>query len=285
MNLGKPRATYSPDFTVPSPGSPTTITVHDLAWMIRPEFTPTGLRRFLDKVVPAQIAKADRVFAVSETTRNDILNRFAIDETRVVVARNAAGDQFFNAAPGNTSSLSNVSLPEDYLLVVGSIEPRKNHLNLLKAIERIPECPLLVIAGGPGWENAEIMEEIVRSSRKGKVLLLGYVPDDSLRHLYAGARAVVSPSWYEGFGLPVLEGLAAGSRVVASDVPAHREVAGEYAVYVEPADVESIAGGILAALNLGRPGEESRSHQRSWARKNSWNRSASQVYQALVELI
>lgn len=285
MNTGEARVAYSPDFTVPRPaGSRIAMTLHDLAWKIYPRLAPVGLRAFLDRVVPDQLARAAVVFTVSETTKADIQERFGIAENRIVIAPNAADDLFSHPAPGNTSAMADVLLPEDYLLMVGSIEPRKNHLSILKAIELVPNCPPLVIAGGGGWANEEIVKQIGISERKGAAMALGHVPDELLHCLYTGASAVVSASWYEGFSLPVLEGLAAGARVIASDIPAHREVAGPYAIYVAPGDVESIADGIIRALDLGRPLDDGKSRQQVWARRYSWNQSADRVRKALTEL-
>ncbi|CAN5881637.1 N/A [soil metagenome] len=286
MKLGNAKTAYSPDFTVPSPrGSRTAITIHDLAWQVHPELAPAGLRRFLDQVVPSQLAKADRVFTVSEATRIEILERFQIEESRIVVAPNAADDRFFQRQPGNSLALSDVSLPEDYVLMVGSIEPRKNHVNVLQAVGRVPDCPALVIVGGRGWDDDEIWRRIMTAEPAGGVHAKGHVPDQELAQLYAGARAVISASWYEGFGLPVLEGLASGVRVVASDIPAHREVAGPYAVYVQPGDVESIADGIIRALEMGKPVDAEKLGQQGWARRFSWSQSAGRVHQTLLELL
>jgi glycosyltransferase involved in cell wall biosynthesis len=286
LNAGTARVAYSPDFTVPAAGKARrAITIHDLAWQIYPELAPPGLRRFLDRVVPAQLEAADRVFTVSESSKVDILERYQIEAERIVVAPNGVADRFLAVDPGNTLPVSSVSLPEEYLLMVGSIEPRKNYINILRAIDLVAGCPVLVIAGGRGWADEAIVEWIGHAERSGRVIALGHVPDEDLPMLYAGAAAVISPSWYEGFGLPVLEGLAAGSRVVASDVPAHREVAGSLAIYVQPADAESIADGIITALDLGKPSDAEKSSQRVWAGRYSWDDSADRVYQTLRELL
>jgi glycosyltransferase involved in cell wall biosynthesis len=286
LNVGTARVAYSPDFTVPASGKMRrAVTIHDLAWQIHPDLAPPGLKRFLDRVVPAELEAADRVFTVSESSKIDILQRYQVEAERIVVAPNGVEERFLVVDPGNILAVNGVSLPEEYLLMVGSIEPRKNHINILRAIELVPDCPVLLIAGGRGWADDAILRHIVEAETSGKAIALGHVADEALPTLYARATVVISASWYEGFGLPVLEGLAAGSRVVASDVPAHREIAGPHATFSQPADVESLADGIITALDLGKLSGAARSSQQDWAGRFTWDNSADRVYQTLRELL
>ncbi len=285
LGLGNASVMYSPDFTVPGiRQAKRAVTVHDLAWQIRPEFAPAGLRRFLDSVVPAQIRSADRVFTVSQTSKQDILERYDVDPEFIVVAPNAAGEAFFGATVQAQPGFDDLGLPSEYLLMAGAIEPRKNHLTVLRALELVPDCPPLIIAGSEGWANRRIREAIARAEQRGAARSLGYVPDNLLPSLYAGSSAVVSASWYEGFGLPVLEGLSAGCVVAASDIPAHREIAGNLAVYFDPASLESVADGIISALARERPTGTALDSQQQWARRFSWRSSARVVWDTLKEL-
>src|SRR5439155_17072924 len=133
-----------------------------------------------------------------------------------------------------------LGLPLDYLLYVGTIEPRKNVLTLLRAYgELAPKlrrrCPL-VLAGGWGWKSADVADYFRREAADKGVIHLGYTDDRHLPGLYAGARALVFPSFYEGFGLPPLEMLACGGAVLSSTAEALREVLGRHAHYVDPND-------------------------------------------------
>ncbi|CAN5542491.1 N/A [soil metagenome] len=266
MNLGVQDVLYSPDFTVPHVrGAMHAATIHDLAWEVAPDFTPPGLKRFLSSVVPNQIARADAIFTVSETSRRDIIDRYGVTADKIVVATNGVSEEFF-ADELDEADEAIPDLPVGYLLMVGTIEPRKNHLGVLRAIELIPDAPLLVIVGNPGWAHSEILHEVRCAEVDGKVKALGFVPDTQLRSLYARASAVICASWYEGFDLPLLEAFATGASVAASDIPVHREIAGDMVHYFDPGDVDSIADGIIQAIHCqsGRTIRQNRAGAFTW---------------------
>ena len=285
--LGLPDAgvAYSPDFTVPSVrGAKRAITVHDLAWMIRPEFAPRGLRNFLNRVVPEQVDSASCVFTVSESSRTDLVNILGVDPSKVILAPNAADERFFEASSSDRPQLAPLNLPEEYLLMVGSLEPRKNHLGMLRALSQVPDCPPVVIAGGRGWADETIRQAISEAVARGGVQYTGYVSERLLPALYACSSGVISPSWYEGFGLPVLEALSAGVNVAASDIAAHLEIGGDFGLYFNPGSEEAIADGIIRLLNAPAPRGDQRIAQRAWAGRFRWEQSAAQVWNALKEI-
>ena len=137
----------------------------------------------------------------------------------------------------------------DYWLAVGSLEPRKNYETLLDALElywkQSANPRPLKIAGGLGWKSSQLKERIDVLSRRSLVQYLGYVPDHELPGLYAGAEALLFPAWYEGFGLPVLEAMNQGCPVISSDRTSLREVGGEAALYIDPANPRQIAANML----------------------------------------
>jgi glycosyltransferase involved in cell wall biosynthesis len=273
---GRGDALYSPDFTAPPAfGVPRMVTVHDLAFLTHPEHTTDALRRYLMDVVPRQIERADRVAVVSEATRGDVARLFGVPRERLVLARNGVDERFHVATPPTDEAQARLCLPERYLLMVGTIEPRKNHLNTLRALEQAnlgPHLPLL-IAGRPGWGYDAALAEARRLAARGIVRILDYVPEDDLPALYAGATALLYPSWTEGFGLPIVEALAAGTHVITGTAPALREVGGEWAWHADPADVDALAGLMRRAADLVDTDDE-RAGRRLWTRQFSWDQSA-----------
>jgi glycosyltransferase involved in cell wall biosynthesis len=284
---GKADVAFSPDFTLPPVGKiPRAITIHDLAYEIFPERTSPALRAYLAAVVPKQIAQASRVLAVSQTTKQDLIERMNVDESRISVVMNGVEERFFQTSPLNPERKTELKLPDEYLLIVGTLEPRKNHLNLFKAIQLLDrhlDIPL-VVAGRRGWEDEPIVREASLLAECGKVILANYVPDADLPSLYAGARAVIYPSWYEGFGLPVAEALASGAPVVASTAPALKETGGESAIYCDPSDPECIADKIIFALREEHGTEEARSGRKARAREFTWDRSGIALAGVLQQL-
>ena len=275
---------YSPDFTLPGVfGGAGMITVHDLAFEVISEAYPTGLLRYLRGVVPTSVRRSQIVAVVSRTTRIDVVERYNVAPDRVVVIPNAAEERFFNASPLPPDRRAALGIPDDYLLTVGTIEPRKNYLTLLAAQKRAFEMSkrALVVVGRSGWHNRDEIKLLGELSGAGAVISLIDAPDEDLPGLYAGARAVVYVPLYEGFGLPVLEALAAGADVITSDIPSVREVAAGNALIVPPRDVDAIADAI-ADPRSGSP--EERDARKQAARTYSWGASGSILHGTLHEL-
>jgi alpha-1,3-rhamnosyl/mannosyltransferase len=205
------------------------------------------------------------VIAVSEFTKRDVLELFALPEDRVRVVPNAVDALF---SPDGSAA------DGDYVLAVGTLEPRKNLARLVEAMRDI-DLELRVV-GARGWGDVEA--DVIRGKR---LMTLGYVPDDELARLYRGAACVAYPSLYEGFGIPVLEAMASGAPVVTSKDTAMAEVADGAAVLVDPEDVESIAAGIRDAIarrdELSRAGIER-------AKSYTWDAAAAATADVYREL-
>lgn len=283
---GRADAVYSPDFTAPPMyGAPRMVTVHDLAFLTHPEQTTDALRRYMERVVPREVEQADCVAVVSRSTRDDVVRLLNVPDEKIVVVPNGVDPRFYQGVPLTTPARSRLQLPERYLLMVGTIEPRKNHLNTLRALQRSGvgyDVPL-VIAGRLGWGYEKTMEEARRLAGQGLVYLLDYVPEADLPGLYAGAHALLYPSWTEGFGLPVVEALAAGTPVVTGTAPALREVGGDEAVYADPDDIDGLAEQIRH-VTAQESSEDDRLRRQQWTRQFSWDSSTSTVIESLKTL-
>lgn len=283
---GNADVVYSPDFTAPPMWRvPRMITVHDLAFLTHPEHTTDALRRFLENVVRRQVESADLVAVVSKATGQDVQRYYGVSEERIVLARNAVDESFYNARPLNTIGLKHHGLPECFFVMVGTIEPRKNHLLALNAIERagLGRAVPLVIIGRPGWGHESTMERIIDLQNRGLVLHLGDVSDADLPDIVASSLAMVYPSWTEGFGLPVAEALATGVPVITTSAPALREVGGDHVLYVDPQDSDLLADYMRMIAESPRD-QGAQLARTNWTRQFSWDSSASTVYDALQRI-
>jgi glycosyltransferase involved in cell wall biosynthesis len=218
---------HCPTYYAPlRPRVPTVVTVHDLAALRRPEWFPRWTRTYAPRVVPQMIRAATRVIAVSEFTAREVETVLRVPRERVRVVPNGVDAAFTPDGPRADG---------DYVLAVGTLEPRKNLRRTIEATRRLGIE--LRVVGDRGWGGVE-----------PGIGWLGRVGDDELARLYRGARCLVYPSLYEGFGIPVAEALACGTPVVTSRDSAMAEVAEGKGVLVDPEDVASIAAGIEEAM-------------------------------------
>lgn len=281
---GRSDVAYAPDFTLPPVGRiPRIITIHDLAFEVCLSVTPRALRSYLAAVAPRQARGAARVIAVSHATKHDLIERYAIDPSRIDVVPNGVDQRFFESVPLTSDERTELGIPESYLLMVGTLEPRKNHRNLFAALHTLDgavDLPL-VVAGRAGWEDGPIIEAARPLVEARRVMLVDYVPERLLPGLYAGAAALVYPSWYEGFGLPVAEGLAAGIPVVTGIAAALRETGGDLALYADPARPEEIGARIVDALSSDQQSAAARAARRQWAGRMTWEAAGERLAEVL----
>lgn len=257
---------------------PTVLTVHDLIFRHMPAHHKALNRWYLNLTMPLYCLRATHVVAVSEWTRRDLMAAYGLPPERVTVIPEAADPRFRLQPPEAVAAVrACYGLPDRYLLFVGTVEPRKNLSRLLTAFETIRAEGLsdgLVIVGKRGWLNSDFFDQLGRSPASDAVLLLGYVPDDALPAVYAGAQALVFPSLYEGFGLPILEGMACGTPVVASNASSIPEVGGDAAVYFDPMDTEAMVEALRRLLRDGDLQEEMRARAIAQAARFSWESAA-----------
>ena len=207
---------------------PLAVTVHDLAVLRHPEAFNRWTRTYSPRVVPIVLRAARRVIAVSDFTRRELIELLEVPDEKIRVVPNAVGDEFTREGPAEAG---------DYVLAVGTLEPRKNLERLVEAVGTTDRE--LRVVGAQGWGGVEV--------RGNGVRWLGEVGDAELARLYRGAVCVAYPSLYEGFGIPVLEAMACGAPVVTTRGTAMEEVADGAAVLVDSRDPAEIAAGIERA--------------------------------------
>ena len=264
---------WGPEQTLPLRcGIPAVLTVHDFVHRRCPETMRASVRWIVRTFGDRSVEKASVVAANSEFTRKELL-RFhpGLPAGRIAVV--PCGVDAADAAKAP-------AVPrERRLLFVGSVEPRKNLKNLVAALEllagrgvRVP----LTLAGPAGWKNRETNELLARSAVAEDVRRAGFVDDAELRRLYAGSAALVLPSVYEGFGLPVLEAIREGTPVLTTKGSAMEDVAGKCGIYFDARSPESIAEAIGRFLEAGAPGfsEDQEAERARILERHDWNRSA-----------
>jgi glycosyltransferase involved in cell wall biosynthesis len=220
--------------------------IHDLTYLRFPRYVSRRNLYYLRAVMPRVMKRAGMIVTVSETVRAEISEHFTVDPDRIAIVPNGYDSAHFERGGRRWGIAAQV--PDRYLLFVGTLEPRKNLVGVLDALEslrsRRADVPVLVIAGGLGWRNDTIARRLDALAGDDAVRILGYVDDTDLATLYSRATALVFPSFYEGFGLPLLEAMAAGCPVIVSDRGALPEVGGDCALYVDPDDPASIGAAI-----------------------------------------
>jgi glycosyltransferase involved in cell wall biosynthesis len=223
------------------------VSIHDLTLLTSPQWHPAERLREMSAGLRASAQAADRIIAISRTTRDDVIEHLGVDPERVTVVPLGVAPSFRpRPAQEVAAELAPLGLaPGSYLLFLGTIEPRKNLGRLLDAVVRLgSDVGPLVVAGADGWGNDELSPRLAELGRRGRVRGLGYISGSLRVSLLAGARAFVFPSLYEGFGLPALEAMACGTPVVTSNVSALPEVVGDAGLLIDPLDVDALADAI-----------------------------------------
>lgn len=226
--------------------------VHDLTYINYPEVVEKKNLAHLRRVVPRSIATADTIITVSESMKQEICDTFAIRADKVIVTRIPPSPEFSIKSDNDVHSIYHIPT-EKYLLFVSNLEPRKNLKVLIKAYRLLPasirNSYSLVIAGGKGWKFEETQALIDEPIDTGTICQVGFVDQADLPALFQKASLFVMPSLYEGFGMPIVEALASGCRVVASDIPVFHESGGEAIHYANPHDETDFASTIIRAID------------------------------------
>ena len=264
------RVFHATNFVLPPTGRAAgVVTVHDLAYLRLPETVDAGSRALVD-LVPRSLARAAVVCTPSQVVADQVLEAYRPLVREIVVTPLGVTPAWSQARPPDAQARRGLGLPDDYFLFVGTREPRKDLTTLLTAHARLraqdgPGVPDLVLVGPDGWGAGHTPQP--------GVLLLGYLAQDDLPVVVAGARALVLPSRDEGFGLPALEALAAGTAVVVSDIPTLLEVTGGFARSFPVGDADGLAA-VLAAVPEADPASADARARRTHAAGFTWQRCA-----------
>lgn len=253
------------------------VTVHDLSYLRYRDTVDDEVLTYRDRV-PDALRRAARAVTVSEVVKEELVAEYSLDPELVVVCPNGVDAGWSRASPLPAADRTRLGVPDRYLLFAGNLEPRKGLPLLARAHaaarRECPEVPPLLLVGPPGWGDAWGGQ----APDPADVRHLGFVADGDLQRLVAGAVALCAPSRYEGFGLPVLEALACGRPVLASDIPAHREVGGDATAYLPP-DPDAWSAALVAVSTTDDPPGADRA-RRQRARPFTWERSAALHLQA-----
>jgi glycosyltransferase involved in cell wall biosynthesis len=239
----RPAVAHFQHVVAPGCPSPAVVTIHDLSFERDPSLMSRRDRFFFRTMVPRSARRADRVLAVSEQTKRDLVATYDIDPAKIVVTPNGVDPAFGPDGPARDG--------RPYLLFVGALNARKDPVTAIEALPLTNSDLKLVLAGPDKGDGKEARKAVERLGLGSRVEFAGHVEKAELAALYRGAECLVFPSRYEGFGLPVLEAMASGTPVVATAAGAIPEVAGDAAILVEPGDPAALADGIERALADG----------------------------------
>lgn len=267
--------------------------IHDISFNFYPQLIKFSDLFFLKILIPVSLRRADKIIAVSEFTKNEIIKFYKIAPEKVEVAYNAVGDNFLeNISEEKLEEVrKKYNFPENFILYLGTMQPRKNlpvliegfakvrsHLTPTLSSGRRGGNPKLVLAGGRGHNyDKKINETIKEKSLENNVIFPGFIDEKDKPTVYKLAAVFCFPSLYEGFGIPVLEAMTSGVPVVASDIPPHREIAQNAVSYFNPKSSADLAEKLARLLenselkiSLAQKGQEQ-------AQKFSWKKTAEKM--------
>lgn len=276
---------WSPCNTGPIGFSNQVVTVHDIFPIDHPEWFTRQFAALYAFLLPQLTQRVRHIIAVSQYTKKRLMARFSLADEKITVIPQGVGDEFSPRPPEVIEALRvTLGIPnEPYVLSVGSLEPRKNLSTLLAAWPRVlrahPEANL-VVTGASG--RSAVFKRAALSGVRTNVIFPGYVPDQDLPTLYSGAACFVYPSLEEGFGLPVLEALACGTPVVASNLSAIPEIAGPHSHLVDPRSTDEIAAAICRVLDSSTSPQRHSPARQEYAKQYSWDRCAAATERLLV---
>jgi len=255
-------------------------TIHDISFDIFPDTFPKAMRFRLSKLVRKSARKATIVLTGSENTKKDLINIYGVPSEKIDVAPYAHDEKyrFVDEREKVDEVKKKYGIPEKFILYVGAIQPRKNIDGLLKACEMLREKygveRKLVIVGKEAWLYSDIIKSMKDVKHPEEIIYTGYVPDEELPLLFNAAELFVCPSFYEGFGLVVLEAMACGTPVITSNVSSLPEVIGDAGIMIDPHNCEELAQAMHRVLTEPGLKEEMRKKGLERSKGFSWRHTA-----------
>jgi glycosyltransferase involved in cell wall biosynthesis len=270
---------------------PVVATIMDVIGLRHPEWVRSRMRGLKNRVFSKAATWAEHIITISEFSADDISDCLRISRANITAIPLGVDEEYFAPVSEGKrgATLKKYSIQPGYFLFIGTLQPRKNLLRLLEAHaclgQSLREAYPLVVIGQDGWQTEEVLPALARLEETGCGKWLRYVPRDDVFSILQSAHAMVFPSLYEGFGLPVLEGFASGIPVIASNTTSIPEVAGDAAILVDPMSVEAIADAMLRSVDMPELREASIAKGLARARQFAWATTAARthaVYQSLT---
>ncbi|GAC1542244.1 MAG: glycosyltransferase family 1 protein [Herpetosiphon sp.] len=266
---------------------PTVVTVHDLAFLRFPHLFPPAKQRYLAALTRQSMRRAKRIITVSEFTRREVLELFGVDPGVVQTIPNGRDEGFERPPAAEIARFrQRHGLPEHFVLFVGTLEPRKNLVALIRAYDRVRReiAMPLILVGGKGWLYEPVLQTIETLGLRDDVRLAGFAASEELACWYGAATMFVYPSLYEGFGFPPLEAMQCGVPVVTSNRASLPEVVGDAAVLVDPDDVDALANALLQVARDANLRDELRHRGLEQAQCFSWGVTAEATHRLLIDV-
>ena len=267
------------------------ITVHDVIPIIYPEWFPDNMYSFFNNELRHCYENCDHIISDSYSTKNDLIENYSIPHEKITTVHLGKSENFSPKISNKIPSLLKNLNCYPYLLSVCTLEPRKNLQGVIEAFLIMKENNKsfndlkLVLTGAPGWKNDSIYDIYEQSVYKNDIIFTGYLNDNDLYETYRYASAFIYPSFYEGFGLPILEAMASGVPVVTSSNSSLTEVGGESVIYVDPSDIGSIADGINTALFDSRIRDKCITSGLERSKSFSWEKTAKETLNVFRKII
>lgn len=263
--------------------------IHDLTYLYYPDVVEDKNLAHLRRVVPQSIEKADFIITVSEAVKSEIVKEFNLSPDKCIVTAIPPNDSYFEKNENEIHEKYHIPTKK-FIYFIGNLEPRKDLPTLIAAYRQLPQGLKdeysLVLGGGNGWKTEKSRQAIKDAQAAGeRVIHVGFVDKDDTGAFLQKASLFVMPSLYEGFGMPILEAMAGGCPVIASDIPVLREAGGEAAVYAHPQDVNDFTGKIHSVLSSKEMQDRMKVKGNAHVLSFSWKQNSEKIIKAASDLL